>query len=196
LLTCPFVNAEPVTREQLGEETLLKEETATAPVANGVSQDSSHPDSLQPAHGYSSFPAIAPTVHNNHPDAHIHPDLRSPSRYMATANMMSAVAPQPPAGPPPPGAMPGPSNSPPAAPGAQLLPGPPPHDSGELTPDGRKAKRELSQSKRAAQNRAAQVSFTAPQMIMLIPNRCLGTPCPLAEVVRLNAESSTLAEID
>ncbi len=29
---------------------------------------------------------------------------------------------------------------------------------GDLQPDGRKAKRELSQSKRAAQNRAAQVS--------------------------------------
>jgi hypothetical protein len=30
--------------------------------------------------------------------------------------------------------------------------------SGEMPADGRKAKRELSQSKRAAQNRAAQVS--------------------------------------
>ncbi|KLU82737.1 hypothetical protein MAPG_01806 [Magnaporthiopsis poae ATCC 64411] len=76
---------------------------------------------------------------------------------MATANMMPAVAPQPAAGPPAP--MPGPPMPPPQAPGAQqLLPGPPPPDSGELTPDGRKAKRELSQSKRAAQNRAAQVS--------------------------------------
>jgi hypothetical protein len=33
-------------------------------------------------------------------------------------------------------------------------------DAGDTSPDGRKAKRELSQSKRAAQNRAAQVSDT------------------------------------
>ncbi|EJT74547.1 hypothetical protein GGTG_08387 [Gaeumannomyces tritici R3-111a-1] len=69
--------------------------------------------------------------------------------------MMPAVAPQPAAGAPAP--MSGHPISPPQAPGAQqLLPGPPPPEFGELTPDARKAKRELSQSKRAAQNRAAQ----------------------------------------
>ena len=36
----------------------------------------------------------------------------------------------------------------------------------EEGPDGRKAKRELSQSKRAAQNRAAQVSNQTPHPII------------------------------
>ncbi|KAL8371940.1 hypothetical protein RB595_001647 [Gaeumannomyces hyphopodioides] len=127
-------NIELATREQLAEAPILKEEAAAAPVTNGVPQDS-QPDPLQTAHGYSSFPVIAPNVHTNQSDAHIHPDLRSPARYMATANMMPAVAPQPAAGAPAP--MPGPPIPSPQAP----------------------AKRELSQSKRAAQNRAAQRAF-------------------------------------
>ncbi|KAL8285525.1 hypothetical protein RB600_009787 [Gaeumannomyces tritici] len=150
-------NIELATREQLAEAPILKEEVAAAPVTNGVPQDS-QPDQLQTTHGYSSFPVIAPNVHTNQSDAHIHPDLRSPARYMATANMMPAVAPQPAAGAPAP--MSGHPISPPQAPGAQqLLPGPPTPEFGELTPDARKAKRELSQSKRAAQNRAAQRAF-------------------------------------
>ncbi|KAL8338750.1 hypothetical protein RB601_006216 [Gaeumannomyces tritici] len=127
-------NIELATREQLAEAPILKEEVAAAPVTNGVPQDS-QPDQLQTTHGYSSFPVIAPNVHTNQSDAHIHPDLRSPARYMATANMMPAVAPQPAAGAPAP--MSGHPISPPQAP----------------------AKRELSQSKRAAQNRAAQRAF-------------------------------------
>ena len=46
-------------------------------------------------------------------------------------------------------------------------------DIGENAADGRKAKRELSQSKRAAQNRAAQASF----------------PFPLDAPLKLNLES-------
>lgn len=39
------------------------------------------------------------------------------------------------------------------------------HDPDDSMADGRKAKRELSQSKRAAQNRAAQVSGTFPEFL-------------------------------
>lgn len=59
---------------------------------------------------------------------------------------------------PPSGHSPGAAAGPSAAP---IAPAPPlsgPMD--EMQGDGRKAKRELSQSKRAAQNRAAQVSGT------------------------------------
>lgn len=73
----------------------------------------------------------------------LHPSLRSPD-YIPTANMMpSGVPPDHPGGPPDhPGGPPDHGLSPPGMDG-----------------DGRKAKRELSNSKRAAQNRAAQVSY-------------------------------------
>lgn len=62
---------------------------------------------------------------------------------------------------PPSGHSPGPSGGPSNAAIAPAPSGPvpPPGSVDDGQNDGRKAKRELSQSKRAAQNRAAQVSF-------------------------------------
>ncbi|KAK4081633.1 transcriptional regulator family: bZIP [Trichoderma aggressivum f. europaeum] len=84
-------------------------------------------------------------------EAHIHPDLRASVGHAPAANMMPMV---PPAGHSPGPAGPGPSAVP-------LAPAPPQQMSmDDSNPaDGRKAKRELSQSKRAAQNRAAQRAF-------------------------------------
>ncbi|EWY96225.1 hypothetical protein FOQG_15851 [Fusarium oxysporum f. sp. raphani 54005] len=82
-------------------------------------------------------------------EAHIHPDLRARANHAPTANMMPIV---PPSGHSP-GASAGPSS-------AALAPAPPaPLSADDHMGDGRKAKRELSQSKRAAQNRAAQRAF-------------------------------------
>ncbi|UZP45493.1 hypothetical protein NXS19_013305 [Fusarium pseudograminearum] len=82
-------------------------------------------------------------------EAHIHPDLRARANNAPTATMMPIV---PPSGHSP-GASAGPSNAP-------IASMPPPHMSPDDHGDGRsKAKRELSQSKRAAQNRAAQRAF-------------------------------------
>lgn len=84
-------------------------------------------------------------------EAHIHPDLRASVGHAPAANMMPMV---PPAGHSPGPAGPGPSAIP-------LAPAPPQQMAlDDSNPDGRKAKRELSQSKRAAQNRAAQVSLS------------------------------------
>lgn len=82
------------------------------------------------------------------PEAYIHPDLRAGPAPAPTANMMPIA---PPAGHSPASSS-GPSN-------AALAPAPAPQSSAEdPTGEGRKVnKRELSQSKRAAQNRAAQV---------------------------------------
>lgn len=106
------------------------------------------PRPLEPApateplpHGYTepaTPPVSAPIID---PELSIHPTLRSPG-YVPTANMMPSGVPAPPEH----NVIPGPAN-----PG-----GTSPVDPGA---DGRKAKRELSQSKRAAQNRAAQVSL-------------------------------------
>lgn len=95
------------------------------------------------AHGYSDAVTPTATAPIIDPELSIHPTLRSPG-YVPTANMM-------PSGVPPPSEHPGavPVGANPSAPS-------PPED---LSPDGRKAKRELSQSKRAAQNRAAQRAF-------------------------------------
>lgn len=46
------------------------------------------------------------------------------------------------------------------------------HDPDDSVTDGRKAKRELSQSKRAAQNRAAQVSETSSYYAMICESWC------------------------
>ncbi|KAH7249116.1 uncharacterized protein BKA55DRAFT_691219 [Fusarium redolens] len=82
-------------------------------------------------------------------EAHIHPDLRARANHAPTANMMPIV--------PPSGHSPGASAGPSTAP---LAPAPPaPLSADDHMGDGRKAKRELSQSKRAAQNRAAQRAF-------------------------------------
>lgn len=85
---------------------------------------------------HSGYPDPAtPPVSALDAELSLHPSLRSPD-FVPNANMMSSGV--------PPSDHPG---------------GPPDHD---LSPpgmdgDGRKAKRELSNSKRAAQNRAAQV---------------------------------------
>ncbi|KFA67829.1 hypothetical protein S40285_06955 [Stachybotrys chlorohalonatus IBT 40285] len=77
-------------------------------------------------------------------DSHIHPDLRARPSMMPLA--------------PPPGHSPGQGPAGPSNP--SLAPAPPgPGQLDDLQNDGRKAKRELSQSKRAAQNRAAQRAF-------------------------------------
>jgi hypothetical protein len=82
-------------------------------------------------------------------DGRIDPEIRtSPGR--APAVTMMPTGPLPP--PDPAGALAGPSVSPR---GASALHG------GDAAADVRKSKRELSQSKRAAQNRAAQVSLSA-----------------------------------
>ncbi|KAF9777495.1 hypothetical protein IL306_004406, partial [Fusarium sp. DS 682] len=82
-------------------------------------------------------------------EAHIHPDLRARANHAPTANMMPIV--------PPSGHSPGASAGPSTAP---IAPAPPaPLSADDHMGDGRKAKRELSQSKRAAQNRAAQRAF-------------------------------------
>ncbi|RYP17748.1 hypothetical protein DL765_004326 [Monosporascus sp. GIB2] len=94
------------------------------------------------AHGYGN-PALGPQVH-------IHPHLRAPSTISAAPDKMQGGI-SPPSDEA--GSIPGTSA---AGMAAQGLVG---HDSEDAANDGRKAKRELSQSKRAAQNRAAQRAF-------------------------------------
>jgi len=114
----------------------------------GEGQGSPIPAVHSLSHGYNH----APPAQN---ESHIHPELRSSndaalpsSGYPAVPipNMMSAsLSPSD-----QPSVMSGPTTAIGAAPGDV--------DHGEYSAEGRKAKRELSQSKRAAQNRAAQVS--------------------------------------
>ncbi|KAK4450125.1 putative transcription factor kapC [Podospora aff. communis PSN243] len=100
-------------------------------------------------HGYNH----APPAQN---EAYIHPELRSAdavptsSAYPAVPipNMMPAASLSPSDQP---AVMPGPTAAIGVAPGGV--------DHGDYSAEGRKAKRELSQSKRAAQNRAAQRAF-------------------------------------
>lgn len=89
--------------------------------------------------------------------SHIHPQLRTTSNIVPASDMMQR-------GVSPPSDEGGPvSTSPVGGMGAQGLLG---HDTDDSVADGRKAKRELSQSKRAAQNRAAQVSgYLVPFLI-------------------------------
>ncbi|KAI1210018.1 uncharacterized protein F4807DRAFT_460306 [Annulohypoxylon truncatum] len=92
------------------------------------------------AHGYGGSSVEA--------QSHIHPQLRTSSPGVSASDMMQR-------GVSPPSDDAGPvSGSPGMA--AQGLLG---HDPDDSVTDGRKAKRELSQSKRAAQNRAAQRAF-------------------------------------
>ncbi|KAL2166425.1 hypothetical protein VTG60DRAFT_2778 [Thermothelomyces hinnuleus] len=90
-------------------------------------------------------------------EAHIHPELRSSHEPPPTAPVYA---------PPIPNMIPQAAGVPHAS-QAVPMPGQPvavapavgPSETGETPTDGRKAKRELSQSKRAAQNRAAQRAF-------------------------------------
>ncbi|WQF80187.1 Putative basic-leucine zipper domain-containing protein [Colletotrichum destructivum] len=150
-------------------------DNATVP-SRGARSQSSNPSSASPAHGYSNgstSPPVLPPIANNHADseAHIHPDLRARAAHAPAVNMMPAgVSSQPqqqqqqPPPPPqpqqpqqqqqiaPPPTTAGPSTAPP-------IHSPPSGMALDETAEGRKAKRELSQSKRAAQNRAAQRAF-------------------------------------
>lgn len=154
------------------------------PFARGASSEAPQPVSASPSHGFAngatSPPDALPTASNNDPEAHIHPDLRARTGFAPVTNMMPANVQASSASPVAPVA--GPS----APPQVQAQPAPQPHlhphpqpdiqppgpsspeddpmniDSGAgASADGRKAKRELSQSKRAAQNRAAQVCLGA-----------------------------------
>ncbi|KAL2023079.1 hypothetical protein VTK56DRAFT_3989 [Thermocarpiscus australiensis] len=110
----------------------------TSPVAAG------HPLS----HGYHQ-----PPLSQN--EAFIHPDLRASNEPPVTAPGHAPVpAMIPPAVPPPSDQTVAMANPPAAATPVVGAAG-----AGENATDGRKAKRELSQSKRAAQNRAAQRAF-------------------------------------
>ncbi|KAF9881906.1 bZIP transcription factor [Colletotrichum karsti] len=137
-------------------------DNATAP-SRGARSQAPKPQSASPAHGYSNgsnsppSDVLPPIVNNENttttdPEAHIHPDLRARNIHAPVVNMMPA-GPAPPQQTAPPATTAGPSTAPPAnlpAPTAMAL------DDGGA---GSKAKRELSQSKRAAQNRAAQRAF-------------------------------------
>ncbi|KAH7145792.1 hypothetical protein B0J13DRAFT_327708 [Dactylonectria estremocensis] len=147
--------AEQHLREQLE---LLKNHDVTSSSSTPPTRDPK-PAHVQPVHarasnGYDPLTAASQDVARvlatkSEVEAHIHPDLRARPNHVPTASMMPIA--------PPSGHSPIPSAGPSAAP---LAPAPPlsmqPDDGSN---DGRKAKRELSQSKRAAQNRAAQRAF-------------------------------------
>ncbi|PFH61576.1 hypothetical protein XA68_16999 [Ophiocordyceps unilateralis] len=121
------------------------------------------PPSSRPANGFDDLAAASRDAARavqikSEAEAHIHPDLRGPPAAPAP-NMMpmaaaAAVAAAAGAHSPAPASTPSPSTA--IAPAPALVPQTPEQ---ALAADGRKAKRELSQSKRAAQNRAAQRAF-------------------------------------
>jgi len=134
---------------------------ASSPELGSGSPDS--PTYPPPPHGYNDHAASLAeqqTGLTKVDPAYIHPDLHGDEGYASFQNMMPAsVAPQPDGG------LPGPS-------GATL------GGLGDVGADGRKAKRELSQSKRAAQNRAAQVSrpsLTCPSIYKPLCGVCSRT---------------------
>ncbi|KAI1766207.1 hypothetical protein GGR53DRAFT_464607 [Hypoxylon sp. FL1150] len=112
---------------------------------------------LVPALTHPALKPIRPSPHTHGYDgtgvdtqSHIHPQLRASLTGVPELDMMQR-------GVSPPSEEAGPvSGSPVSGMAAQGLLG---HDPDDSVADGRKAKRELSQSKRAAQNRAAQRAF-------------------------------------
>ncbi|KJZ79293.1 hypothetical protein HIM_01444 [Hirsutella minnesotensis 3608] len=131
------------------------------PASTPGSNDSGAAPSLsppsRPANGYDDLAAasrdVARTVAAKpETEAHIHPDLRGSAMQSApTPNMMPA-APAP--------AVQSPVSASAPSPTTAIAPAPAPAVTDQAgVADGRKAKRELSQSKRAAQNRAAQRAF-------------------------------------
>ena len=137
--------------------------SATAAAA-AAREEQQHP-APQPAHGYADIQPGAPVD-----QAHIHPSLRAgpapKATLVPTANMMPAPAP----GPPGPVSCDAPTpvtlaaatplaTLPAVAVAAAAAAAVSAADATQApaAADGRKQKRELSQSKRAAQNRAAQV---------------------------------------
>ncbi|KAL7921185.1 hypothetical protein ACQKWADRAFT_132758 [Trichoderma austrokoningii] len=135
-------------------ELLQDHDPATSSASNPSARDSRGPLS-RPPNGYdvlaASHDVARPVLAKLDAEAHIHPDLRASIGHAPAPNMMPMG---PPPGHSPITAGPGPSAVP-------LAPAPPPQMAmdGADSNDGRKAKRELSQSKRAAQNRAAQRAF-------------------------------------
>lgn len=117
---------------------------------NHDSEHSASPAASRSPHGYDER-QFTPSNDAGQPastgvEAHIHPDLReaqSQAQAQAAESMMQMG---------PPGSH-SPNSTGAPGPGAPLAPAPP-----SIPEDPRKPKRELSQSKRAAQNRAAQVS--------------------------------------
>jgi hypothetical protein len=131
---------------------LLQNHDADSSTASG-SRDSrgapSHSPPARTANGYEELAAAsheaARALGKAQTESHIHPDLRAAPGH--PANMMSMG----PSGHSPDG-------SPSALPNASIAPAPSSSaPEAGATVEERKAKRELSQSKRAAQNRAAQV---------------------------------------
>uniref|UniRef100_L2FT24 Putative transcription factor kapC n=1 Tax=Colletotrichum fructicola (strain Nara gc5) TaxID=1213859 RepID=L2FT24_COLFN len=166
-MICPTETAHLAAQLELLSQhtTPISSDNATAP-SRGARPQAAKPPTASPAHGYSNgtnsppSDVLPPIVNNSSsnnnadPEAHIHPDLRAARNVHAPdVNMM-------PAGPPPPQQ----AAPPVTAAGPSTAPPPPTHPaSTAMALDdggaGSKAKRELSQSKRAAQNRAAQRAF-------------------------------------
>ncbi|EFY87558.1 transmembrane protein [Metarhizium acridum CQMa 102] len=127
-------------------------ETSTASGSCDSRSALSHSPPARTANGYEELAAAsheaARALSKTQAESHIHPDLRATPGH--PSNMM-------PMGPPS-GHSPG--GSPSGPPNTSIAPAP---SSSAPEPgaagDGRRAKRELSQSKRAAQNRAAQRAF-------------------------------------
>lgn len=144
---------------------------ATSSADDARDARNSHPSPPQaPANGYSPQAAASQDVaralshHRPEAEAFIHPDLRATHGHAPTASMMPLAPPSAHSpGSSTQSASPNPAlqpNSPAQPQNANLAPAPPPPvpSGGDTSPDGRsRPKRELSQSKRAAQNRAAQV---------------------------------------
>ncbi|KAJ6444430.1 transmembrane protein [Purpureocillium lavendulum] len=135
---------------------LLQNHDADPSAGRDARAAASHSPPARSANGYeelaaASHDAARAIAIKTEAESHIHPDLRAPPGHGAPAHNMMPMA-------PPSGHSPGTSPAPP--PNASIAPAPPvgSPDQGSSA-DGRKAKRELSQSKRAAQNRAAQRAF-------------------------------------
>ncbi|KAL7628902.1 hypothetical protein AAE478_000418 [Parahypoxylon ruwenzoriense] len=142
------LSEEPELRAQLGQGANYLNHTASTSAPSPVATVATTHPALKPiqpspqAHGHSGS-GIGP-------QSHIHPQLRTASTGVSAPDIMQRGA-------SPPSDEAGPvSGSPVATMAAQSLLG---HDPDDSVTDGRKAKRELSQSKRAAQNRAAQRAF-------------------------------------
>ncbi|KAK1759401.1 putative transcription factor kapC [Echria macrotheca] len=153
---------EPATRDPAGAVLVNNHAGHTAYSSASFTSHSGSPPGEQGTDQASPVPAAHPVPHGyNHApptqdDSSIHPQLRSTGETAPPGSAYPAV--------PVPNMMPAVSVLPPTDP--NIMSGPIPAmgtpagavDSGD-TADGRKAKRELSQSKRAAQNRAAQRAF-------------------------------------
>lgn len=151
-LSQPSESSTHISHQQYTDPSLAAQQFAhSAATSNGVSGRPGAQALAGPPHGYGGDQV-------GEQDAHIHPELRSlreanstqGSGPAPTPNMMQAGVPPHSEG----GVMGGPAH-----PSSSVSPSMESADMGDVVmADGRKAKRELSQSKRAAQNRAAQVS--------------------------------------